>query len=369
MRKQGSIKQITQKELARQLGLSRSTVAAALNPNSTVSLLPETRKRVLDTAQKLGYRPDPHAKAIRSGRSGFIGLLQFGGPTEIAAERASALTRSFADLGFHLLTLDANWFENGLLSACENLINLRVEGVILGGMNRNAHYLAIDRFHKAGIPMVAMSGHRLAAIPQVRIDAALAIRQLTGHLLKSGRKHLVLITFQPQKDSSQGYTWAAEERISGFTQGILQAGGELVSLTAPSLPDRIQGRVLTIPLTIQHQHSPDFGVYAARQLLKQKKLPDAVLCSNDEWALGMLAEFQQNNVSVPEQVAVTGFDGLNFGAYLTPSLTTVQQPLKEMAKAATSLLHQQIQNQPLPPDLLITVPGKILLRNSSRACL
>jgi len=347
----------TQTELAKKLGLSRSTVAAALNPNSPIKLREATIQLVREEAARLNYRPNQYAQIMRRGKSGLIGIFHFGGLSQVAAERAWHASKAIQAAGYKILSTDVSWSPGGTKAGCEAMLDAQVEGIIVAGLNDPHSQEELAALQKSGIPIVTLSGNELPGVPHIRGDAADAMHRMTRHLIDLGRRRLLLLA-----SFSGSYSWAGTERLKGFTEAI---GHPLVEdFTAPS--DEVAGLVIKSEAA-ERQFDP---YYAAREAMKavlaQPHLPDAVLCGNDDWAIGALAACREAGIDVPSQIAVTGYDNTAAGAYLDVPLTTIAQPSEAMANKAVEMLLQLLRGEKLKPAArLVKLPCELIVRRSS----
>lgn len=355
---------ITQRELARRLGLSRSSVAAALNPASPIKLNEETRRQILDAAKEWNYRPDRYARIMRGGRSGLIGLLHFGGLLQVAAERSHYAACAVREAGYEVVPVDLSWSVKSLLSACQSLVDARVEGVIVAGLN-DPHAVADLKVLKDNrIPVVLLSGNPLSWAPHFRGDARRAYFDLTEHLLKLGHRNLALMP-QISSDGAGVYLWAAEERVRGFKEALIKYGGKL-GHELPAFGRKPVGIVSPVPTpkTLFNPFEP--GLFGMRKLLSGMVRPTAVLCGNDELACGALEACRQAGITVPRAMAITGYDDTALGNFCGVSLTSVRQPSKEMAERALTVLLDLIKTGKARATHKVELfPCELVIRESS----
>jgi DNA-binding LacI/PurR family transcriptional regulator len=355
----------TQVEIAKRLGLSRSTVAAALNPHSSVKLREETRHLIVAEAERLNYRPHRYAQIMRAGKSGLIGVFHFGGLAQVAAERVWHASDAIQKAGYQVLANDASWTSGGVKAGCEAMLDARVEGVIIAGLNDLGAVEELKLLRAAKIPVVALSGNEFPGAPQVRGDAETAFENLTRHLIGLGRKRLLLLFSLSHLIHKGAYLWAGLERLQGFRAGLAAAGGREVTRFSQSRRG-LEGKAVGLEV------SPDpFDPFqAAREalpaLLGGTPPPDAILCANDDWAIGTLAALRERGYHVPDDIALTGYDNISVGAYLDVPLTTAAQPSKAMAERAVELLLKKIRGGRVSSGPL-KFPCKLVIRDSCGA--
>jgi len=356
----------TQAQIAKNLGISRATVAAALNPHSSVRLRSETRALVQKEVTRLKYRPHRYAQIMRAGKSGLIGVFHFGGLAQVAAERTWHASRAIKAAGYDVLANDASWNTGGVKAGCEAMLDAQVEGVIVAGLNNSLSTDELQSLRAARIPMVTLSGNELRGTPQVRGDARDAFERLTQHLISLGRRRLLLLLPLTQSMQQQGgYIWAGLERLQGFKAAMALAGGREISRFSRGRRG-IEGRIVEVELDAAPFDPFAKACETMQLMLTQSLPPDAVLCSNDDWAVGTLSSLRESGLCVPHDVAITGYDNTAVGAYLDVPLTSVAQPNQAMAERAVDLLLKKIQGKrvPLAP---IKFPCELIIRSSCGA--
>lgn len=345
---------VTQSDLAGLLGLSRSTVAAALNPNSPVRLKPETVAKVRETAARLNYQPHRHASIMRSGRSYTIGVIGgVIGRHEVHYERMKRLATKFRSAGYELMVCSPSWYQHGVRDAVVAMLGAKVEGVLITSCFPEAE--EIEGLLGAGVPTLILSSDVIPGLPAVVCDIEGAMFRLTKHLIRQGCRDLVFCS-SAKLDRTPAPLPHAQilERALGFSRAILEAGGYLENVDVtifgtglrnpgkpqqPDDPRTVRGRILTVRAT-DAEFDPFLpGRMAFRKLREQgNKLPDALVCTNDDWALGAMNEAFKSGVRVPEDMAITGFDNTAMCTIAPIPLTSVSQPIPEMIDLAADLL-------------------------------
>jgi DNA-binding LacI/PurR family transcriptional regulator len=203
--------------------------------------------------------------------------------------------------------------------------------------------------------MVGISGFRLAGIPQVRADVRRGMFDLTNHLLKLGYRRMVLLTQWPLGDLAEAQCWYVKERMDGFRAAAQAAGlGEN------------DAKVVFEDFVSDPAQPYLTGKVAMSKLLKRAPRPEVVLCSNDDWAMGALTACVEAGLHAPEDIAITGFDNSLVSEYGAVPLTTVAQPLEEMAGKAVELICKMMEGRkPAKSEQLVRVPCHLMIRRSS----
>jgi LacI family transcriptional regulator len=273
---------------------------------------------------------------------GFVGLER--GTAEIDIERESLL---FVDQIVHAAEAVLRDTEYSLLltfgsagQAFEQRVRAlsgKVDGLLVA-----EEILALaDLLRLAGrIPVTIIAGRREeTGLDVVLADNTSGITALVSHLTRRHRYRRLCFVTGPQDAPD------ARERQAAFENAVLAS------------PDCVIDQVL------HGDFSEASGAEAARVLLARRSLPQAVVCANDQMAIGVLREFQRARVAVPADVALTGFDDVYPSRLTAPSLTTVSQPLRELGVRATRRLLARIEDRALPPETDV-LPTRVVIRAS-----
>jgi DNA-binding LacI/PurR family transcriptional regulator len=325
-------------DVARAAGVSVKTVSNVLADHVHVS--EGTRGRVLAAVEQLGYRVNPFASRLRSGRTGVIAFAlphlyqpYFGDVAErvIAEGERRGLTvvieptDALADR------------EHAVLSGARRQ---QVDGAILSPAALGVAELQAVRVEG---PLVLL-GPRLEAPPadQVVMDDRGASRTAVAHLLASGRRRIAAVGTTPDGGS-------ADEREAGYRDALAAAGVPVdpaLLLQAPDWDRRSSGAA------------------AAVRLLASGAPFDAVFCFNDAMAFGVLRVLASRGLRVPEDVAVVGFDNTEQSRFSTPPLTSVDPGQEQIARTAVELLVQRIEGRTGPPEVVVA-DHHLVVRESS----
>jgi LacI family transcriptional regulator len=323
-------------DVARVAGVSTATVSRVMRGSTLVSS--DTRERVLAVVGALGFVPDAYAQGLSNRRKDIIGFvaLERGG-AEIDIEQNSLL---FIDQVLHaaeevlrgtgyslLLTFGSRGeeFEQRIRS-----LSGKVDGLL---MAEEAMAIGDLRDLARRMPVVVIAGRRDEhELDVFAVDNLTGMTALVTHLIEHHRYRRLCFVTGP-KDAPD----AAERQIA-FEEAVLA------------------GRDSTIEQIIHGDFSAGSGAAAARVLLDRRSMPEAIVCANDQMAIGVLREFQRAGIRVPDDVALTGFDDVYPSRVVTPSLTTVSQPVRDVGTRAATRLLARIADPALPPraELLST---------------
>ena len=326
-------------DVARQAGVSIKTVSRVMNKEPTVHA--DTRARVQEAVAALNYRPQLSARSLAGAKSFLIGLLYYDPSAAFVAGFQQGATLGCRDAGRHLVVESLQ--ENGVdvHAQIESMLAaLRPDGMILTPpLCDNPVILETLRANRTPCVLISPGGegHGMAA---VRMDDTLAAEELTNLLISLGHKDIAFI---------EGNQSASERRRAGYER----------ALKAHRIP---VDKHLIMPGNFQFEA----GVAAAQALFASAKPPTAIFAANDDMALGALTAAQRLGIAVPHDVAIVGFDDSRAATLVWPELTTVRQPLAEMAMAAVDML---LAGAARPGELapVRVLPHEVVVRGSTAA--
>ncbi len=349
---------ITQTQIAAELQISRSTVAAVLSNSPGARISKEVAAKILETAERMGYRPNRYAQVMRRGNSGIIGVINFGGLQQMPIQKLMYTVQAVAEARFEPVVHDVFWFADRGGAACEKMLDMRAEGVLLMHPHLFFTQKHLDILLKAGIPVVSMGGDHLKGIPRVMSDKEKGFYELTSHLLGLGHRRLTLLLGKDSSDKRRTISWHSNKATAGFKRALKERTGA-------------DGTIHIVPHAIQVQEPTLYqpGQQGMSELLKQGTLPDAVLCSNDNWALGALSVCAEADIRVPSDLSITGFENEPVAQVGLLPLTTVAHPAEEIAHHAVDLLLSLIRKETALESSLSALPGRLIVRRSCGAYL
>lgn len=348
------VRMTTRRAVAEAAGVSLRTVSNVVNGHRYVA--DDTRARVLRVIDELGYRPSELARNLKRGRSGLLGLVLPDLDTPYFAE----LTRAFVEEGARrgvTVVIDQT---DGDLARERELIDRVGPGSVFDGLVVEALALRDDDLEDvgAGHPLVFLGENVLAGRDHVMIDNRLAARQAVEHLVAGGRRRIAAIGAQvvvgdPHATPAIGATPGASTfRLDGY-RDALEAAGRVVDET---LIERVPG------------FRRADGAAAMARLLDLADPPDAVFCFSDPLALGALRTLLGRSVSVPEDVAIVGFDDVEDGRYATPSLTSISPDKRAIARQALDLALAKVDGPHVGTTTaghVVITPHRLVVRESS----
>ena len=326
-------REATIQQVAARAGVSIATVSRVANGTGQVS--PAMRARVAGAIEELGFRPSHFGRALVSRRHGAVGVVLPGLSGPYHSEVIAGFEQAAVEARLAVLILGTHLLEGSV----ERVLDLasRVDGlVVLGGSVVDG--TVVDRLVERGFPVVLMAGPPHDRVTSVRVESRDAVRVLTRHLVEEhGHTDLAFLgnpTGSPD----------AAERFAGYQQARSELG-----LPADDEPVRCG-------------HDQAGGLEAGAHLLSLDHRPRAVVCANDEIALGVLVYAFGHGVRVPEDLAITGFDSLPASAMTRPGITSVRQPMRDLGRRTLEELRGVIESGASPRDVVI--PTEVVLRES-----
>jgi LacI family transcriptional regulator len=317
---QGGSGSVTIHEVAEKAGVSIKTVSRVINHEANVRA--DTKERVLAVIAELNYRPNPSARHLAGTHGYNIALLYDNPSASYLMDLQRGALESCQIEGFHLILQPCGLKDQDLEATINNLIvESRVPGLILSPPLSDAGGL-IDRLEGWGVLHARIAPIDVARQgPYVAVDDRGAAFELISHLIEQGHRRIGIIKGHP--DHGAGH-W----RYEGYLTAMRQFG----------LP-------IDEDLIVQGYFSFDSGLEAGRKLLALPDRPTAIFAANDDMAAAVLHVAHDMAIDVPGQLSVAGFDDTPLSRHVWPPLTTVRQPVQEMARQATMQLIDRIRKR------------------------
>ncbi len=334
----------TIKEVAQKAGVSKSTVSRVLNDGYVDA---QTRQRVEETIKELKYTPNALASGIRTGKSRMIAVMIPDSSNAFYIQMFKEIERSAIQRGYMVLLCDTNRSVENEISFTEHLLGRSIDGLLYFAqekLERNERYFC--NLSKT-LPVVFMDQifAENKEISFVAIDGTRGMSDVVDLLVSKGRRHLAFINLpslhnidKPRFDS---YCAALQRHALAFDADLV------IHRDADAQAELI-----------------DEGYIATRLLCAKKKPIDAIITPADQLAVGVIKYLKEAGIHVPQQICVTGFDDIHLCTVVEPSITTVRQPIQQMAQTATTLLLDKIEEKPITRDR-IAFRGEIIEREST----
>lgn len=295
--------------------------------NNRPGISEKTRQRILETAEKLGYRPHLLARSLVKGQTMTIGLVILDLYNRFFAQLVNAIEENARQQGYFVyLTLTGK--DGAVERSCiEHLMSRQVDGLILFTVNKGKEYG--EYLRKLNIPLVTICNRAGSGIPFAGIDDYRAMKDAALHIAGKGYDRIIYVS-PPLAFGESMNIYSQEQRLKGCQDAIK----EMKNIELVVIRERdFLGRLDSVNL--------------------REKVRTAVLCSNDIYALEVLRHLEAGGLSVPKDVGLMGFDNIDILRYIEPSLATISYPFEELGVQALDLLLKQLQGEPDTADRLL----------------
>lgn len=327
----------TATDVARLAGVSQSAVSRVFTPGASASKA--TAAKVRAAAERLGYRPDPLARAMITGRTRIIGLVVAYLENQFYPVALELLSRALQERGYHVLVFMAENSTERVAAVMDELLDYRVDGIITASVSMTNDLSA--RCSAAGVPVVMFNrGQDDPRLSEVTSDNVAGGRRAADHLIATGHRRIAHI--MGWQGSSTG-----RDRAEGFREALDAAG-------------------LSPFAMIDGMYAREAAAAAARDLFTETDRPDAVFVGNDHMAFAVMDVMRfELGLSVPGDVSVIGYDDVPLASWPTYDLTTIRQPVRRMVDATVDIILQQIEGETAPRR--IRIDGPLIERGSVKA--
>ncbi|MFC5708447.1 substrate-binding domain-containing protein [Aeromonas eucrenophila] len=325
------------KEVAARAGVSTTTVSHVINETRVVAQ--ETRERVFAAMQALNYAPSLVARSLKVKETNSIGMLVTTSSNPFFAEVVRGVERYCFEQGYNLMLGNTEGQAETALSYLKMMLRKRVDGLlIMCSEGQQEVFNQLDWLKS--LPVVVMDwGMESREVDLIADNSHQGGYLATRHLIELGHRDIGCIT-GPRSRAP------ADQRLSGFVQGMQEAG------------------LAINPAWIQEG---DFdcasGHDAMLRLLSQPSRPSALFVCNDMMAMGVISAAHRAGLSIPEDLSLVGYDNVALAQYMSPPLTTVNQPKEELGRLAVTRLLARINGETID-NHMITVDPDLVIRDS-----
>ncbi|HMN11805.1 MAG TPA: LacI family DNA-binding transcriptional regulator [Bellilinea sp.] len=334
---------ITIKDIAKKAGVSHTTVSRALNDNPAI---PErTASAIKQLAKDMGYMRSVAAQGLRGSPTNAVGVMISRLNNPYFGDILQGIEDHIRDKGYVLLTSSSDFDMKKEQQAFQAFLERRVDGLIVSSTNFNADQQSF--FKNYELPVVVINNQTGANLyNSISNDDFYGASEVTRYLIGQGYKNLAYLG-----NAKAGRI--NKERFGGFRAEL-----EIARLLLNE----------NLVVTATDGDMPA-GEAAMRSLLEHGSRPDAVFCFNDLIAIGAMHALKEFKLAVPQQVAVAGFDDIPYSSFTSPSLTTFDQPKRELGWHAAEMLMELVRRTRLEgkvPELKsVILRGKLLVREST----
>ena len=337
-------KNITIHELAKKLNVSASTVSRALNNHHSISEI--TAANIRKEASKLGYRPNALAVALRKNKSNIIGILVNDITDYFNYNLVSKIEEILNCRGYTIMILQCL---DNLIDEEENAKLLRahnISGLIIVLGTKLSNVKNYEIFKDEETPLILISQECLSIKSlTIQVDNFIAARRVVNHFLKEGFSKLAFLS-----DSKE--LLLRNQKYDGFIKGLIDNGYEVED-----------SRIIKVDSCSQSSAYKSF-----EKLWKSSFRPDAIFCTDDYCALGVMQYAKENNIKIPEDLSIVGCNNSDFTSIVEPPLSTLSYPSQEIGELASTLIIDWIEGKKVfnKLNLKIVVESIFIVRQSSK---
>jgi LacI family transcriptional regulator len=327
----------TMKDVAQLAEVSVQTVSYVINGTGSISA--ETRNRVLVAIEQLNYRRDPIARSMRTRRTRLIGLLVLDIMNPVLSTIASSVEGAAHAEGYSVLLYNVGQDPKREQTYLEAVTERHADGMIIVN--------AVDRKHtfqllqEGIIPTVLVDCVETPTIPSVAVDNFKGAYLATKHLIELGHKRIAHVCGALSLE-------VARLRLAGYRQALADYQLDYQQIVPP----------------VNDRWDYGSGYQAMRYLLSTQPRPTAVFAAGDQMAIGAHRALTEAGLRIPQEMSLIGFDDIEAARFTTPPMTTIRQPLDEIAKRAFSLLLEIIDGRQTD-GAAVMLPPELILREST----
>lgn len=319
----------TMAEIAREAGVSITTVSHVLNGTRHVS--EKTTNRIHAAIQRTGYRPHSIARALAGARTKSIGLAISGISNPYFMDVIAAIEAAAADHGHTILLADTHDEPQREFQMVQELVLRRVDGLVLAP-SPGAEANALKYLSQHSVPVVLVDRFLPVEIDQVGIENEAPAAQLVEHLIELGHRRIALVAGLESLSTT-------EERVKGYRDALDRAG-------IPIDDDLIAHGA--------SQHEPARA--AVHHVLDLDNPPTALVAANNAMTIGTLHALRERKLTVPDDIALVGFDDFEWSDFFHPRLTVIAQPSNELGAQAVRLLLARLDEPSREPQAIRLQP-------------
>lgn len=333
-------KEATIYDIANKLNLSASTVSRALQNNKIINI--ETRKKVQECATEMGYRSNAFASNLRTQKTNTIGIIVPRLDSSFMSSCLAGMEEVANEKGYTLIISQSHESVKREKENTTTMFNKRVDGLLASLTIEDSDLSYFNRFADKKVPVVFFDRvpdktNNLCFV----IDNYKVSYEATQHLIDQGKRQLVHLTI---KANSNVYV----ERKNGFIDAI-------------KANNNCEGEVLYL-----NTLSIESGKEIVNEILKREPKPDGVFASNDTVAVGCILGLNEKSIPIPNDIAVVGFNNDPIATIISPELSTVAYPGKELGRiAARSLIDHLIGEQNIELTQKVMLDSALIIRESS----
>ncbi len=328
---------VTIYDVAREASVSMATVSRVVNNNPNVK--PQTRKKVFEAIERLGYRPNAVARGLASKKTTTVGVVIPDISNAIFAEVARGIEDIANMYHYNIILCNADKKKDKEIRVINTLLEKQVDGLLfMGGAVTEDH---IQAFKTSSVPIVLCATTEEGdTYPSVDIDHIGAAEDAVSTLIQNGHRHIAMISGTLQDPSNgyarfQGYKNALEKAGISFNEDLVRIGN----------------------------YRYESGLEVTQHFLDLQDRPTAIFAANDEMAIGAIHAIQDKGLRVPEDVSIISVDNVRMASMVRPLLSTVAQPMYDIGAVSMRLLTKLMKKETVANSRVI-LPHEVILRQT-----
>ena len=326
------------KDLAKELGVSISTVSRALKDHPDISQ--EMRQKIQKLASLKNYTPNPLAMGLLKQETKMIGVIIPDIVTHFYSSIISGIEEVAEEHGYYIIISSSYESYRKEIESVNNLLRTRVEGLIVCISQETDRYDHFEQLIDNDIPLVFFDRVvESLSVPSVIVDGVDASKKITKHLYNNGCRRIAYI-------SGPEHLNISKHREEGYLMGLKECG-----------------LVFDKDLMIKSNLNADDATLATRKLLSLKNIPDAIYGINDTVAFAVMKEIKRQNLSIPKDIAVVGFTDDFHATVVEPTLTSITHPTVEIGGMAASLFFEILNTSQITKQVVLKT--NLVARESS----
>lgn len=338
--------EITIKDIARQCGVGVSTVSRAINNHPDIN--PETRNMIMQVIAETGFIPNNSARNLKRTDAKCIAVLVKGITNPFFSSMIQIIEEETQRNGYALVLRHVEAHEDEVDVALELEKEKRLRGIVfLGGRFTHSE----EKIHKLRVPIVfstigvdVSDWNGKAEFSNIAVDDRLESRKMTEYLLGLGHRRIAFVTERPEEAIGR-------KRIEGYREAFADCGVPVDERLICYVQDELD------------HFSMENGYLTTKRLMESGEKVTAIYAASDSLAIGACRAVVESGKRIPEDISVAGYDGIELGEYYNPKLTTIKQPVEEMAKKTILMLLDVIAGRQEHQQILF--PAELVVREST----
>ncbi|MBM1105830.1 LacI family DNA-binding transcriptional regulator [Aurantibacter crassamenti] len=333
-------KKTTIYDIAKALDITAATVSRALNNNPRISA--DTKKLVLDTAEKLNYKRNGLAAALKSGKSNNVGVILPFINRNFFSTVIRGIEEELIPKGYHIIICQTHEDEKKEMETVQNLLNAQVDGILISLSRQTDNIEHFTQVLKKNVPLIFFDRKMdIRGASSVTLDDYQGAYNATQHLIEQGCTKIAHMTVDPS-------LLIYKNRYEGYRNALLDNELEVYPEFTVNLKSEIEA-----------------GREAARKLMDLENPPDAIFSATDLGALGAIQHLKSINVKIPEDFCVVGFSNEPFTQFMELPISSVDQSPLLMGKTAAKVFLEQMDSKDVKIQKSMVLTPTLMIRQSS----